>query len=144
MTISESLVAACLFLGSMAGALQLWGVAASSALAEEARQERRQQVEAELMASEPRLRGHGQRLSPQSDCAIQARLLAEALAAHPLPEGLRRQVSVREEGLVAVAVQAEGLAEAARQRLWSPAAFGLCGSAAPSPPELAPPGLEEP
>ncbi|MFM7265012.1 MAG: hypothetical protein ACKOZW_05375, partial [Cyanobium sp.] len=56
MTISESLVAASLMLGAMAGSLQVWGVTATTAVAEEAQQEQREQVEAELMASEARLR----------------------------------------------------------------------------------------
>ena len=134
MTISESLVAACLVLGAMAGSLQVWGVTATTAVAEEGRQERREQVEAELMASEARLRSYGEALPPLSDCGLQAQALAVALAAHPLRQGLRRQVSIREDGLVGVAVEAEGLAASTRRRLWSVAALGLCGSAPPPPP----------
>lgn len=131
MTISESLVAGCLFLGAMAGSLQLWGVAASTAAVEEVRQERREQVEAELMASEARLRRHGQGLPPHVACDSQAPVLAAALADEPLPDGLRREVSIQEGDLVAVTVEAEGLAESARRRLWSPAAYGLCGVTPP-------------
>jgi hypothetical protein len=58
------------------------------------------------------------------------------LAAHPLPAGLRRQVTTTEDGLVQVEVAANDLAEPARVRLWSPAAFGLCGGIEPPSPEL--------
>jgi hypothetical protein len=133
MTISESLVASCLLLGTMAGSLQVWGGSVSVAVAEESRQELRERVEAELMASEARLRRHGEAMPESPDCGSQGQALGAALAAHPLPEGLRRKVTTRQDGLVQVEVAAEGLAEPARQRLWSPAAFGLCGAAAAPP-----------
>ena len=136
MTIGETMVAACLFLASRAGSLQVWGVSASVAVAEEKRQEWREQVEAELMASEVRLRRHGEAMAPIADCGDRGHALGIALAAHPLPAGLRRQVTTTEDGLVQVEVAANDLAEPARVRLWSPAAFGLCGGIEPPSPEL--------
>jgi hypothetical protein len=77
-------------------------------------------------------------MAPSPDCGDQAQALGTALAAHPLPAGLRRQVSTSEDGLVQVEVAANDLAEPARVRLWSPAAFGLCGGDASPPPEASP------
>ena len=135
MTIAESLVAASLFLGALAGSLQVWGVSASAALAEEARQALRDRVEVELMASEARLRRFEAASPALVDCSTVAQLLARSLAAYPQPAGLRRQVSATAEGLVQVEVAAEQLAEPMRRRLWSPAALGLCGAVALLPPE---------
>jgi len=142
MTISESLVASCLLLSSLAGSLQVWGASVGVAVAEESRQELRERVEAELMATEARLRRHGEAMPESSDCVSHGQALGAALAAHPLPEGLRRKVATTQEGLVQVEVGADRLAEPARRRLWSPAAFGLCGAAAAAP--LVPLVLEVP
>lgn len=133
MTISETLVAACLFLGALAGSLQVWGLTAALAVAEEERQESREQVEAELAASEARLRVHTRRLQASADCAAQGLALREALAAQPPAAGLQRRLASLEGGLVQITVAAEGLREPPRQRLWSAAAFGLCQPAPVSP-----------
>ena len=126
MTISEALVSACLFLAAFAGSLQVWGLTAALAVAEEKRQERREQVEAELVASEARLRVHTRRMEASSDCPAQALALREALALQPAAAGLERRLASLEGGLVEITVVAEGLGEPPRQRLWSAAAFGLC------------------
>jgi hypothetical protein len=55
-----------------------------------------------------------------------------------MPGGLRRQLRSLEEGqLLEVRVDAEDLGEP-RQRLWSPAAFGLCAAAGGSTAALEP------
>ena len=136
MSLTEVLVASCLLLGALSGSLQLWAFAVGMGSIEERRQLLREQVEAELIGSEARLRRLSRALSPSGDCQAQGRALQAALDAHPMPEGLRRQLRLQEEGLLLeVSVDAEGLGEP-RQRLWSPAAFGLCVTAAePTAPE---------
>jgi hypothetical protein len=131
MSLPEVLVASCLLLGCLSGSLQLWAFAVGISTSEEHRQLLRERVEAELIGSESRLRHHSRALSPAADCLAQGRSLLAALAARPVPGGLRRQLRLEDEGpLLAIRVDAEGLAEP-RQRLWSPAAFGLCATAAP-------------
>ncbi len=131
MSLMEVTVASCLLLGALSGSLQLWASAVGMGSSEERRQLLRERVEAELIGSEARLRFHSRALHPSADCLAQGRSLQAALAAYPLPEGLRRQLRLQDEGpLLEVSVDAEGLQEP-RQRLWSPAAFGLCVTAAP-------------
>jgi hypothetical protein len=131
MSLTEVLVASCLLLGCLSGSLQLWSFAVGMGGSEERRQLLRERVEAELVGSEARLRLHSRALPPSGDCLAQGRSLQAALAAYPLPEGLRRQLRLQDEGpLLEVNVDAEGLGEP-RQRLWSPAAFGLCVMANP-------------
>jgi hypothetical protein len=131
MSLTEVLVAACLLLGALSGSLQLWAFAVAMGSDEERRQLLRERVEAELISSEARLRLRSRALPPSGDCLAQARSLQAALAAYPRPEGLRRELRLQDEGpLLEVSVDAEGLGEP-RQRLWSPAAFGLCATADP-------------
>jgi hypothetical protein len=131
MTLSEVLVASCLLLGCLTGSLQLWGMAVGVSLAEERRQLLRERVEAELMASEARLRVLSRGRAPSRDCAVQGRSLQSDLDAYPLPAGVRRQLRSLEDGqLLEVSVDADALEEP-RQRLWSPAAFGLCAAEVP-------------
>jgi hypothetical protein len=136
MSLTEVLVASCLLLGCLSGSLQLWAFAVGMGSSEERRQLLRERVEAELISSEARLRLHSRALPPAGDCLAQGRSLQAALADYPMPEGLRRQLRLQDEGpLLEVSVDAEGLGEQ-RQRLWSPAAFGLCATAAsPAVPE---------
>lgn len=135
MTITETVMAVCLFLGALGGSLQVWALTAALAVAEEARQERREQVEEELVASEARLRIHTRRLEASADCAAQGQAMREALAARPPAAGLQRRLVSLEGGLVQITLAAEGLGEPPRQRLWSAAAFGLC-QPTPLPPAL--------
>jgi hypothetical protein len=145
MTVSEAVVASCLFLGCLGGSLQLWDAAAGAGVAEESRQRLRERVEGELMGSEARLRDLSRQRSPSADCAAQGRALLADLAAGSVPVGLRRRIESVEDGLLLqVSVDADGLQEP-RQRIWSPAGFGLCGSA-PLPPDPPPsePAGEQP
>jgi hypothetical protein len=136
MTISETLVAACLFFGALGGSLQVWGLTAATAVAEEKRQESREQVDAEMAASEARLRVHARGREPSADCVAQAQALRETLAAQPPAPGLQRSLASLEGGLVQITVAAEGEVEPPRQRIWSAAAFGLCQPAPPPPAPL--------
>jgi hypothetical protein len=139
MTLTEVVMASGLLLGCLSGSLQLWGLVVEAGQAEERRQLLRERVEGELMANEARLRFHSRGRSPSADCAAHTPSLQSALADYPIPGGLRRQLVSLEAGqLLQVRVDADDLAEP-RQRLWSPAAFGLCAAAAPpSPPASSP------
>jgi len=136
MSLTEVLVASCLLLGALSGSLQLWAFTVGMGSEEERRQLLRERVEAELIGSEARLRLLSRALPPSGDCHAQGHSLQAALAASPVPEGLRRQLRLQDEGpMLEVSLDAEGLGEP-RQRLWSPAAFGLCATAAaPAAPE---------
>jgi hypothetical protein len=97
-----------------------------------------EEADASLLRAEAALR----RLAvpaPGGDCASAADLLMGALAAAPLAPGLERnlQLSASGDGVV-LSLAVEGEVEP-RQRLFLPAALGLCGTAAAEADQTQPP-----
>ena len=131
MTISELLVASLLLSGSVAASSQLQVTVVAAGMAEEQRQELRERVEAELNGIESRLAQLAAPAaagpSPAPSCDAWVTHWLHDLRLIPAEGGLRRRQEVLQEAaLLQVEVDAEGLDEP-RRRLYSPAAFGLCG-----------------
>ena len=125
MNLVECLVASVILVGASSCSLQLW--ASSSSAADQAEQLQHQlgQLEIGLLASQARLAA----LAAQpvaTDCADAARWLAAHLHSQPLAAGLTRDVSAETGALVRVQIRAAEVGQ--RQRWFSPAAYGLCGT----------------
>ncbi|MCP9785722.1 hypothetical protein [Cyanobium sp. N5-Cardenillas] len=126
MNLIEVLTGSVVFAASAGSSLQLWGLAAAAAVAEQRQQERMEQAEVALLRAETSLRS----LAPSAgDCTAATTQLLQALAAQPLAPGLDRQLEVSASGdgvvlRLAVAGEAE-----TRQRLYVPAVLGLCAGA---------------
>lgn len=134
MTLSELLVASLLLSGSVAASSQLQVTVVEAGMAEEQRQELRERVEAELNGIESRLAQQAalaaEGPSPAPSCDAWVATWLHDLRLIPAEGGLqRRQEVLQEAALLEVEVDAEGLDEP-RRRLYSPAAFGLCGEEA--------------
>ena len=131
MSLLELLTGTLIFVMAAGSSLQLWALAGSAVQSQERRQQRMDQAEASLARAETALRG----LAPSGgDCASAADRLMNALAAQPLAAGLERRLeqSAGGDGVV-LSLTPEGEA-GPRQRLYLPAALGLCGT----PPVAAP------
>lgn len=126
MTMIEVLIGSTVLAASAGASLQLWGLAAAAAVAEQRQQERMEQAEAVLLRAESVLR----QLAPGgSDCTMAASRVRQVLAADPLAPGLARQLEPSASGdgvVLRLAVQGEATT---RQRLYVPALLGLCGPA---------------
>jgi hypothetical protein len=130
MTLTELLAASLLLSGCVAASSRLQVTTVAAGMAEEQRQELRERVDAELNAIESRLAqaGAAPASPPASSCGVWVGRWLDDLQAVPPAEGLRRgQVMLEGQDLLRVEVDAEGLEEP-RRRLYSPAAFGLCGA----------------
>jgi hypothetical protein len=129
MNLAETLVASVILLVSSSYSLQLWASSTSSAAAAEQRQHELGQLEIALLGSQARLTAMAAE-PVAADCADAARWLAAHLQSQPLGAGLSRVVSAEPGALVRVQITAAEVGQ--RQRWLSPAAYGLCGPAAPS------------
>jgi chaperone required for assembly of F1-ATPase len=131
MTISELLAASLLLSGCVAASSQLQVTVVAAGMAEEQRQELRERVEAELNGIESRLAQQAAALAarpvPAPSCGDWVERWLQELQLQPAEGGLQRhQEGHAGAALLQVEVNAEGLDEP-RRRLYSPAAFGLCG-----------------
>ncbi|MEA5442367.1 hypothetical protein [Cyanobium gracile] len=126
MNLIEVLTGSVVFAASAGASLQLWGLAAAAAVAEQRQQERMEQAEVALLRAETALR----RLAPGGgDCSTAALQMHQALAAEPLAPGLVRQLEPTTSGDgVVLRLAVDGEAEP-RQRLYVPAVLGLCAGA---------------
>jgi len=125
MNLVECLVASVILVGASSCSLQLWASSSSAAKQAEQRQHQLGQLEIGLLASQARLAA----LAAQpvsTDCADAARWLAAHLQSQPLAAGLTRDVSAETGALVRVQIRAAEVGQ--RQRWFSPAAYGLCGT----------------
>jgi hypothetical protein len=129
MNLVETLAAAVILVISSSCSLQLWASSTSAAAEAEQRQHQLGQLESALLGSQARLAA----LSAEpvaTDCAEAARWLAVHLHSQPLAAGLSRVVSAESGPLVRVLIRAAEVGQ--RQRWFSPAAYGLCGTTEPT------------
>jgi hypothetical protein len=136
MSLLEVVTGMVLFVMTAGSSLQLWAMAGAAAHDQARRQQRMDQLEAAVLRAETSLRS----LAPShGDCPAAAQRLMKALAAQPLSAGLERRLARSPAGDgVVLSLTAEGEA-GARQRLYLPAALGLCGAplvTAPVPPQV--------
>ena len=128
MNLVETLVAAVILVVSSSCSLQLWASSTSSAAVAEQRQHQLGQLESALLGSQARLTALAAE-PVATDCADAARWVAAHLQSQPLGAGLGRVVSAEPGALVRVQITAAEVGQ--RQRWFSPAAYGLCGTSAP-------------
>ena len=134
MSLLEVIVASSVFLGACSGAAQI-GAASAQAITQQRQQSQQlEQIEAQLLAVAPVMQA-ARAEAPQglvgSDCGAVAAWMQDRLAADlpPAGAGLERQLSLSAAGdAVQLTLAVPGGPQ--RQRLFSPAAFGLCGNAA--------------
>lgn len=126
MNLGDVITGGLVFSLASASSLQLYATSLAWVGGHRGRQQ--QAVASELalvqVAQQFRQRIAGGGLS-HGDCGQVAADLVAALEALPLAEGLQRTVR-QEQELVRLTLQAPGLPQ--RQRWFSPAAYGLCGS----------------
>ena len=128
MNLIEVVVAAALFLGACSGAAQM-GASSAQAMTKGRQQgQQLEQIEAQFLAAAALLR----QVEPSSDrnltCDAAAQLLQSQLAASlpPVEAGVVRQLSLV-PGSIHLQLTLAGEGGLRRQRLYSPAAAGLCG-----------------
>lgn len=130
MSLLELLTGSVVFAMAAGSSLQLWALAAAATQAQERQQQGMDAADASLLRAEAALR----RLAPSAgDCTAAADRLMGELSATPVASGLARHLerSVGGDGVV-LRLAVEGVAEP-RQRLYVPAALGLCGASPTAP-----------
>lgn len=130
MNLVEVVLAGVLFTVSAGSSLQIWSLVSLGVVQEERRQQLADRLEEELVGQEALLRLQGRRMLPAPTCGASAAALQALLAARTPGAGVQRQLRLlpQEDGLL-VELTAEGL-PLRRQRLYLPAALGLCVPAA--------------
>ena len=140
MNLIELMVASSLVSVCALASLGLCSQISLAVLQEERRQHLADRLEGELAALEATLRLQSQRSARPSTCDIAAAELQALLASRPPGSGVQRRLQrlEREDGLL-LELAIEGL-PIRRQRLYMPAALGLChnGGAAAATASLAP------
>ncbi len=126
MTLTETVVASLVFSLTAAASVHLLNLVSVSVLDLERRQQRLDQLEAGLVASESLLRSESRQMAPVGDCSqAAARLLAILQSSSP-KSGWSRDLSLTASGeMLQLRLAVAGLAQT-RQRIYHPAAFGLC------------------
>jgi len=128
MNLIEVVVAAALFLGACSGAAQMGASSAQAMTKGRLQGQQLEQIEAQFLAAAALLR----QVEPSSDlnltCDAAAQLLQSQLAASlpPVEAGVVRQLSLV-PGSIHLQLTLAGEGGLRRQRLYSPAAAGLCG-----------------
>lgn len=125
MTLTEVLAGSTVALAAVLASLQLWGAALHWSQGEELRLQQLEAMEEALLRQRSRLRQQARDVVAPIDCAAAAEWLENQLLATPVPPQLQRQVIRDADGLVRLALSAQGGA-LERQRRWSPVSFGLC------------------
>lgn len=128
MNLVETLVAALILVISSSCSLQLWASSTRAVAEAEQRQHQLGQLDNALLGSQARLTALAAE-PVATDCAEAARWLAAHLQSQPLAAGLSRVVSIESGALVRV--QLHAVEVGARQRWFSPVAYGLCGTTEP-------------
>ena len=128
MSTIEPLTAAVIFLIALLSSIQIDVYIAQSSNGEASRQELGSAADAAMLASQALASNLSQPLTPPfpiTDCNSAAITLAGEINKAPVPSDITR-VATAQGILVLVQVEADKLTT--RQRLLSPAAFGLCSS----------------
>ena len=135
MTLTETVMASLVFSLTAAASLQILSLVSGSLLVLEKRQQRIDQLEAGMVTFESQLRREIQQATPIGDCQQAAsRLLLVLQPSLPL-SGLHQELTLLSSGeALQLRLAVAGLSQT-RQRLYYPAAFGLCP--APSAVEVA-------
>jgi hypothetical protein len=137
MSLIEGLIAALLFSLSAGSSLQIWSQLSLGVMQEERHQQLADRLDAELAAIDASLRLQSRQLLQPPPCGNTAAALQALLAGRPLAAGIQRQLTVLQaEESVLLNLTVEGL-PIRRQRLYLPAALGLCSATAapvPTPP----------
>ena len=126
MSLAEVIVAASVFLGVCSGSAQMSALSASAMAESRARAAASEQIEAQFLAVAPVIRAG---VSVTSSCAAAAGAMRQQLelGLPPLGPGLQRQLSLAAgDEQVILAFSAPGGLR--RQRLLTPAAYGLCAA----------------
>jgi hypothetical protein len=125
MSLLEVVTGMVLFVMAAGSSLQLWALASAAAQEQDRRQQRLEQLEAAVLRAE---RSPSSLAPSHGDCAAAAQRLMNTLAAQPLAAGLERRLARSPAGDgVVLSLTAAGDPEP-RQRLYMPAALGLCGA----------------
>ncbi len=126
MNLIEVVVAAALFLGACSGAAQMGASSAQAMTKGRLQGQQLEQIEAQFLAAAALLRQVEP--SPDRTCDAAAQLLQSQLAASlpPVEAGVVRQLSLV-PGSIHLQLTLAGEGGLRRQRLYSPAAAGLCG-----------------
>ena len=135
MTLTETMMASLVFSLTAAASLRILSLVSVSLVELEKRQQRIDQLEAGLVAFESQLRSEIHQAAPIGDCYQAAsRLLLVLQSSMPLP-GLHQDLALLSSGeALQLRLAVDGLNQT-RQRLYYPAALGLCP--APSAQEVA-------
>jgi hypothetical protein len=129
MTIAELLTGSVVFSLSAGASLQLWALASAATVRQEQLQLRLDQADAVLVAAEVALRrlAAAAPVGGAEACGVIADRLQQELEAVPAAPGLVRQLQRPGDGdRVLLSLAVDGTAEP-RQRMFLPAALGLCG-----------------
>ncbi len=126
MNLIEVVVAAALFLGACSGAAQMGASSAQAMTQGRLQGQQLEQIEAQFLAAAALLRQVEP--SPDRTCDAAAQQLQSQLAASlpPVEAGVVRQLSLV-PGSIHLQLTLAGEGGLRRQRLYSPAAAGLCG-----------------
>ncbi|MCP9915186.1 hypothetical protein [Cyanobium sp. ATX 6F1] len=138
MNFADVLVGSLVFSMASGSSLQLTAGMGRSLLEQRADRQRSERIELELLAADQRLRqGAAQIPSADPACADPAGLMvaliqapqAQAPLSEPLPAGLERRLEAVGPQQVRLSFMGAG-PMTARQRLFTPAAYGLCAPGA--------------
>lgn len=133
MSLIEALIAGLLFTISAGSSLQIWSQLCLGVLQEERHQQLADRLEAELAALDASLRLRSRQTLQQPPCGNSATTLQTLLGSRPSAEGVERRLTpLPADDGVLLELTIEGL-PLRRQRLYLPAALGLCSPAAPTP-----------
>lgn len=126
MTLTETVMASLVFGLTAAASLQILGLVSGSLLMLEKRQQRIDQLEAGLVTFESQLRSEIQQATPIGDCHQAASRLLLVLQPSMPMTGLHQELTLLSSGeAVQLRLAVDGLSQT-RQRIYYPAAFGLC------------------
>jgi hypothetical protein len=125
MNLVEAMVASAMLVTSSSCSLQLWAGSTSWVRQADLRRQQADELEVVLLSSQAQVSSlAGTPLAV--DCTAASGWLAAHLQGQPSRPGVERQVSAEPGALVRV--QVSGAGGELRQRWFSPAAYGLCGS----------------
>ena len=126
MTLTETVMASLVFSLTAAASVHVLNLVSASVVNLERRQQRLDQLEAALVASEGLLRSESRQAAAIGDCQQAAGYLLSILQSSSPKPGLSRDLSLTPSGeMLQLRLAVSGLGQT-RQRLYHPAAFGLC------------------
>lgn len=142
MSLLEGLIAALLFALSAGASLQIWSQLSVGVIQEEQQQQLADRLDAEVAAIDASLRLQSRQQLQPPPCGATVAALHDQLSTRPLAAGIQRQLTVlhADEALL-LDLAVDGL-RLRRQRLYMPAALGLCSPIPSAPLPVAPAATE--